>query len=117
MELADIKKALWKTQEDVILEDMVADQTVFLASSHSPVAFPDDYCLYLYFIQLIVAMGGCGKSTVAAAYARWMRRAYRGGVLRFHAQSSASFHQSLKDQVCCCPIYPIYSKTATNELC
>ena len=56
-------------------------------------------------------MGGCGKTTVAAAYAKWLRRAYHGGVFLFHAQSSASFHHSLRNKVCSPVIHAYVSES------
>ena len=45
-------------------------------------------------------MGGAGKTTLAAFYARRFRTAYGGGVFKFDAQSSLALHKSLREHVC-----------------
>ena len=61
-------------------------------------------------------MGGCGKTAVAAAYARGCRRLYGGGVFVFNAQSESSFQHSLKNHVFFLCIRILFS-TLTSFVC
>ncbi|XP_062516834.1 uncharacterized protein LOC134192152 isoform X2 [Corticium candelabrum] len=47
----------------------------------------------------IIGMGGCGKTSLAAAYARECRHLYGGGVFVFNAQSYSSFQHSLRNHL------------------
>lgn len=56
-------------------------------------------CCAVVCLQIIVGLGGIGKSAVAACYANRFKDVYMGGVFYFSAESWAMLHTSLRQNV------------------
>ncbi|XP_062516701.1 uncharacterized protein LOC134192043 isoform X2 [Corticium candelabrum] len=78
IELENITNAFWTNDKRVDLQQMEVTERK---------------------VHFINGMGGCGKTAVAAAYARDCRHLYGGGVFVFNAQSESSFQHSLKNHL------------------